>query len=110
MPAAAPLVAYVLCAIFFVAGFVHYLGLGDIPARFQQWGLARWWHVPTGLVEIGGAVLLAVPQTRPLGFAVLLLTAGVLAVAMVRARAFRQSAAPLLVATVLAASMHIAIV
>ncbi len=56
-----------LLALFFVAmGLPKMLGLGGWAGRFAAWGYPPWFVVVVGVGEIGGAVMLLVPQlARP---------------------------------------------
>ena len=98
--------AYAISIAFLVVGFAHYLGLGHIKAKLSAWGHPSWWPVLAGLAEIGGAVLVAVPQTRMIGLALLLLVVVTALAVRIRAGALKPLAAAFVVAALLGVSIH----
>jgi uncharacterized membrane protein len=61
-------IVQVLLALAFVfAGGSKLLGRPDMVALFQAIGFGQWFRYVTGICELTGAVLIAVPKTRSLG-------------------------------------------
>lgn len=71
--------AWVLTVIFIVMGGGKLLFAESAIARFAGWGLPDWLRILTAVVEIGGAVLVAIPAARLIGASIL---AGVMLVAV----------------------------
>lgn len=56
---------------FAAAGSGIALNRGDTEAKFRAWGYPRGWRWVTAALEIGGAIALLDPVSRPYGLAVL---------------------------------------
>lgn len=63
--------AWALTVIFVIMGGGKLLFAESAIARFAGWGLPDWLRVLTAVVELGGAVLVAIPATRFIGASVL---------------------------------------
>lgn len=63
--------AYIIAALFLVFGLINLWPPRAFAASYVRWGYADWWHYVTAAVELTGAVLLALPQTRFWGAALL---------------------------------------
>lgn len=100
------LLAFVLSATFLALGLAHYLGAPGLVRPLRDWGHPGWWPVLAGLVEMGGAVLVAVPQTRIVGLSVLLAVVGLSLALRLRAGALRPAVAAAVVALLLGVTAH----
>lgn len=58
---------WLLAAAFFGAGVFNALGTQRTRNDFLRWGYPAWWGLVTGGLEIGAAVLIAVPACRLAG-------------------------------------------
>ena len=66
--AIAPWILSVLLALFFtMMGVPKVLGQGGWATRFAAWGYPPWFVVVVGVAELGGALMLLVPQLATLG-------------------------------------------
>lgn len=63
-----------LALAFALAGAAKLAGAAMMVATFETLGLGQWFRYVTGLIELGGAVLLFVPGLQALGAALLLCT------------------------------------
>lgn len=61
------LLPWLLVAFFLFGGVVNLIGPDPIVADFLRWGYPRWFHLPTGLMELVAAALLAFKRTRITG-------------------------------------------
>ena len=69
-----PLVgAYVLAAAFVFFGVGKLAGQAEVVELFRGWGYPAWFVYLTGVLEVGGAALSAIPRTRPYGAALIVL-------------------------------------
>ncbi|HEV2700048.1 MAG TPA: DoxX family protein [Steroidobacteraceae bacterium] len=58
---------WLIVVAFFGAGLFNAIGTKETKSGFVRWGYPRWWNIPTGALEMTGAVLIAFPATRLLG-------------------------------------------
>jgi hypothetical protein len=56
---------------FTAAAAANAFDLGGAAKSFRDWGYPRGWRFVTALLELAGAAMIAVPQTRPAGVALL---------------------------------------
>ena len=63
----------VLAALFLFAGGAKLAGLPAMVAVFEQVGLGQWFRYFTGVLEVGGALLLLWPATTALGALILMI-------------------------------------
>lgn len=56
--------AYVMAAIFLFFGLVNLRPPRPFAASYVRWGYPDWWHYVTAAVDLSGAALLLLPQTR----------------------------------------------
>ena len=69
-----PLVgAVVLAAAFLFFGIGKLTGQPEVVEMFRAWGFPVWFVYVTGVLEVSGAVLVAIPRTRFVGAVVLML-------------------------------------
>ncbi len=69
-----PLVgAVVLAAAFLFFGIGKLTGQPEVVEMFRAWGFPVWFVYVTGVLEVSGAVLVAIPRTRFAGALVLVL-------------------------------------
>lgn len=61
--------AWLLTLAFAGAGLFNAIGGAAGQAEFVRWGYPAWWNFVTAALEILGAVLIVLPQTRILGLA-----------------------------------------
>ena len=59
---------------FFAAGGVKLWGDPNAVAMFDALGLGQWFRYVTGVIEVGGAVLLLIPGAAALGAALMVVT------------------------------------
>ncbi len=52
------------------AGIVNATGGAAVQADFIRWGYPRWWNIVTAAVEILGAGLIVLPETRVWGLVI----------------------------------------
>jgi uncharacterized membrane protein YphA (DoxX/SURF4 family) len=62
-----------VAAVFLAAGIMKLVGAPMLVAEFDLVGLGQWFRIVTGILEIGGGILVLVPALSALGAAVLLL-------------------------------------
>ena len=62
-----------VAAVFLAAGIMKLVGAPMLVAEFDLVGLGQWFRIVTGILEIGGGILVLVPARSALGAAVLLL-------------------------------------
>ena len=72
------ILAGVVALAFAATGVAKLAAWSPYPENFLRWGLPSWFMVVAGIIEVVGALLLMIPQTRVVG-------AGVLVVAMLGA-------------------------
>jgi uncharacterized membrane protein YphA (DoxX/SURF4 family) len=60
-------IAGLLALAFLAAGGSKLAGAAPHPAQFEGWGYPIWFMYVTGLVELSGAILVAIPRTRLYG-------------------------------------------
>lgn len=58
-------------AMFFMAGFSKLAGSPDMVGLFDAVGIGQWFRYVTGVMEVGGAILLLVPALAGLGALIL---------------------------------------
>lgn len=58
---------WLLVAFFVFGGVVNLVGPEQVVTDFAGWGYPRWFHLPTGLMELAAATLLAFKRTRIAG-------------------------------------------
>jgi uncharacterized membrane protein YphA (DoxX/SURF4 family) len=94
----------VLLALFFtMMGVPKVLGQGGWGTRFAAWGYPSWFVVVVGVAELGGAIMLLVPQLATLGgFLLALVMLGAVATHLVHGETARVLV-PLVVFAVLTA-------
>ncbi len=94
----------VLLALFFtMMGMPKVLGQGGWATRFTAWGYPPWFVVVVGVAELGGALMLFVPQLATLGgFLLALIMLGAVATHLVHGETARVLV-PLVVCAVLTA-------
>jgi putative oxidoreductase len=63
-----------VAAAFLAAGSAKLIGAEMMVGIFDQVGVGQWFRVVTGLVEVGGAVLLFVPGRQGYGAGLLMVT------------------------------------
>lgn len=68
---AAWIVQIVTALLFLAAGAAKLAGIERMVQVFAEVGIGQWFRYVTGLLEVGGAVLLVIPATFRLGAAVL---------------------------------------
>jgi len=56
---------------FTAAAAANAFDLGGTAKNFRDWGYPRAWRFITALLELAGAAMIVVPQTRPAGVALL---------------------------------------
>ncbi len=61
-------------AAFLAAGIAKLMGAEMMVAVFDAIGVGQWFRIVTGLIEIGGAVLLFIPAKQGFGAGVLMVT------------------------------------
>ena len=65
------ILSVLLALAFLASGIAKLLGPQAVLDNFARWGLPRWFVPVTGLCELAGAVLIAIPRTRAYGGALL---------------------------------------
>lgn len=63
-----------LGVMFVVAGGAKLMGQPSQVQHFAQWGYPLWFLYLTGIIEVGGGILLFIPKAQFYGIAVLSLT------------------------------------
>lgn len=63
-----------LTLAFVAAGGAKLMGAGMMVATFDAIGVGQWFRYVTGLIEVGGAVLLWLPGLQAIGAAALVVT------------------------------------
>ncbi len=59
--------AVILLSVFLMTGVAKLLGDSDMAANFARWGYPLWFMYVAGGMEVAGAVLAGIPQTRLTG-------------------------------------------
>lgn len=67
-------VKILLTLAFIAAGFAKLAGAEMMVQTFEAIGVGQWFRYVTGLIEVGGAILLWIPGRQLLGAALLLCT------------------------------------
>ena len=62
-------VAWLLAFAFGGAGLFNAFGGAAVQAGFVRWGYPAWWNFVTAAIELLGAALIVVPETRIWGLA-----------------------------------------
>ena len=62
-------IAWLLAFAFTGAGIFNAMGGAAVQARFQRWGYPAWWNFITAALEMLGAALIVLPETRIWGLA-----------------------------------------
>ena len=93
---------WLLVAAFFGAGLFNTVGTQKTRSDFVRWGYPGWWNIPTGGLEMIGAMLIALAATRMVG---LVLGAVIIAAAIITVLRHRDFShlAPLSIFSVLIA-------
>lgn len=78
---------WLLVAAFAAAGLINAIGRPAGKSDFARWGYPPWWCYVTGALEIGAAVLIALPASRQAG---LVLGAVIIAAAIVTVARHRE--------------------
>ena len=65
------ILSVLLALVFLGSGIGKLLAQQQMVDNFARWGFPRWFLPLTGLCEIAGAVLIAIPRTRAFGGALL---------------------------------------
>jgi hypothetical protein len=65
----ASVMAWLLAIAFAGAGLFNAVGGAAVQAQFMRWGYPTWWNLVTAAVEMLGAALIVVPETRMWGLA-----------------------------------------
>jgi uncharacterized membrane protein YphA (DoxX/SURF4 family) len=96
----ANITSYVLAAVFLLFGAMKFVNMEKSGLQFEGWGYPAWFGLVTGVVEIGTAVLLALPKTRFFGAGIGAVTMVVAAIThiMVPERGLLPLGIPMLVA------------
>jgi len=63
--------AWLLALAFAGAGLFNAIGGASVQAQFLRWGYPAWWNFVTAALEMLGAALLVLPETRLWGLALL---------------------------------------
>lgn len=63
------IVAWLLAVAFTGAGIANAAGGTTIREQFQRWGYPAWWNFVTAAIEVLGAALIVLPETRIWGLA-----------------------------------------
>jgi uncharacterized membrane protein YphA (DoxX/SURF4 family) len=61
--------AWLLAVAFTGAGIANAIGGAAVQAEFKRWGYPAWWNFVTAALEVLGAALIVLPETRILGLA-----------------------------------------
>ena len=61
--------AWLLAIAFAGAGLFNAIGGAAVRAEFIRWGYPGWWNLVTAALEVLGAALIVVPETRIWGLA-----------------------------------------
>ena len=61
--------AWLLAFAFAGAGLFNAIGGAAVQARFIRWGYPAWWNFVTAALEVLGAALIVLPETRIWGLA-----------------------------------------
>jgi hypothetical protein len=69
--AATSILAWLLSLAFIGAALGNALGGTAIQADFKRWGYPAWWNFVTATIELFGAILIFVTETRIWGLALL---------------------------------------
>ncbi len=65
------IVTYAIAAMFLMSGGMKFMAPPEMVENFARWGFAQWFIYVVGAVEVGAAVLLALPATRVVGALIL---------------------------------------
>jgi len=68
-----PVLGFVLGAAFVFFGSGKLMGQPEVLRMFQNWGFPVWFVYVTGLMEVSGGILSAIPRTRFVGSGLLVL-------------------------------------
>ncbi len=68
------IVTYAIAAMFLMSGGMKFMAPPEMVENFARWGFAQWFIYVVGAVEVGAAVLLALPATRVVGALILAVT------------------------------------
>jgi uncharacterized membrane protein YphA (DoxX/SURF4 family) len=61
--------AWLLAFAFAGAGLFNAIGGAAVQAQFMRWGYPAWWNFVTAALEVLGAALIVLPETRIWGLA-----------------------------------------
>ena len=67
MKYASPILRILLSAAFLAAGTQKLIGAEMMVVVYDQIGAGQWFRIVTGIVEVGGAILLWIPSIQILG-------------------------------------------
>ena len=65
----ASVMAWLLAFAFVGAGLFNAIGGAAVQAQFLRWGYPAWWNLMTAALEMLGAALIVLPETRIWGLA-----------------------------------------
>jgi putative oxidoreductase len=68
------IVTFAMAAMFLMSGGMKFMAPPEMVENFVRWGYAEWFIYVIGTVEVGAALLLALPATRVVGALVLAVT------------------------------------